>query len=97
MNHTPGPWRAHGVQIFDSEYRLVATCQRVGGMLESFSPTEREANARLITLTPELLEAALEVVRRWPDARERIDWMGPKLMMDEAVTNLSAVMIRRRP
>lgn len=59
--HTPGPWwpsRVHGTTYVEaklaSDTRLL---QEVAACGPTFTPTEQEANARLIAAAPELLEA----------------------------------------
>lgn len=52
--HTPGPWRAAGEHVFSVTGRLTVTYCNYG------VEAEREANARLIATTPELLELAYQ-------------------------------------
>lgn len=70
MSHTPGPWELQdpmgdeelwvveqGRQPYD--WRCIATVAIVGGEIGDITPTEGNANARLIAAAPDLL-AALE-------------------------------------
>ena len=66
-NHTPGPWKlsqsGRVVQSL-SDDRWIADC--LGYVLDN--RVEQESNARLIAAAPELLEAAIRVLRspvRW--------------------------------
>lgn len=69
MAHTPGPWSAikaaHGViDIFDGRGRDIVTV--FGGGVE---PESKEANARLMAASPELLDAVKKLRRAfWADS-----------------------------
>lgn len=65
--HTPGPWAVDVslpgiVEIRDSEKRMLATVYAPDYLNHPVTDEEAEANARLIALAPELLEALEEMV-----------------------------------
>ena len=54
LQHTPGPWH-----VDDEHGSLVI---RNGGLIADIGPAHKEANARLIVTSPELLDALREVM-----------------------------------
>ena len=64
VKHTPGPWEVNYTrfsQVTASNGALVATCEKLDGL------TTLQANARLISAAPDLLEAA-KLVIAWYEA-----------------------------
>ena len=73
--HTPGPWMVgpSGKTIFGGEDELLlASCE-----LTPFTPTTKRANARLIAVAPELLEALEEMVKMYEDVVDCSDLLEP--------------------
>jgi hypothetical protein len=84
--HTAGPWKWDGGGYIDAPRECIAGINATG------SPSESEANARLIAAAPELLEACEAartvweqgcVDRGWKDHRNWID--DAKDLIDDAI------------
>ncbi len=61
-DYTPGPWAVISGEVCAAGYGPIAHCDREN---RNTKPVERDANARLISAAPELLEA-LEAVMQFP-------------------------------
>ena len=61
-NHTPGPWeiKAYSDTILISHYSGMGSNEPVARAEPARSPAIREANARLISAAPELLDLAYQ-------------------------------------
>ena len=70
--HTPGPWKYDTTKLADW-YTRITHCVSISGESEiRLYGNEAEANARLISAAPELLEA-LEALVDMPDERSIYD------------------------
>lgn len=58
MKHTPGPWRV--IPKIDTGYMLFGGVFYLGSIESRDTPERNEANARLVSVAPELLAALIE-------------------------------------
>lgn len=70
--HTPGPWEARGAGVFAVGRYIGATGD------EDSDGDEQVANARLMAVAPEMLDA-LKMCADWMDAREK-KGAGPRVV-----------------
>lgn len=70
--HTPGPWRVESGLVVNAAGHEIAYTHGAG--TEVFRPTEMDANARLMSAAPELLEVLKSFLdpKQWGD-RSRLD------------------------
>lgn len=68
-SHTPGPWRAISLNVWDDNGGERKICNCDVGPLHGYA--EDEANARLIAAAPELLEALQQAEKRLAKYHER--------------------------
>jgi hypothetical protein len=72
--HTPGPWQAKGLAVDSAGDKFLRICQmsrvrftEADRTVHEISDDTAEANARLISAAPDLLEALEEYVRDFGD------------------------------
>ena len=70
IKHTPGPWltdrnNVHSGQIATVHHCLNNDWVEIWSSKTPIGETEQEANARLIAVSPELLEALEKVIDEW--------------------------------
>lgn len=63
VSHTPGKWQYHSGSVWTKDGNLpIAKMERDPDLAHGIPPTERDANARLIALVPEMLEICKGIV-----------------------------------
>ena len=67
MSHTPGPWYFAGKGIVSGNECCVAVTETYSAM-QKLSPTQREANAKLMAAAPELVDAIIDLFNQLDDA-----------------------------
>lgn len=88
FEHTPGPWHVEmGVHVLDSaRTRIADVCDRYDGVNNNFK-SSAEANAKVISTAPDLLDFAELVARMTTDEEMDGDMSG-----DDAVSTLSELI-----
>lgn len=105
QQHTPGPWEISDHRLKTpigagpKHIAMVAYFDCGAGDPRSISPSEHNANARLIAAAPELLEALEEALRKMGEDEEQIEgeWGHSRTLQQmEAEGDLSEAIVKAR-
>ena len=79
-SHTPGPWENDGGEITVGMYDKTGPCKHIATAWNNneISPAEADANGRLMTAAPELLDLCRDMMTEADDTAIDIDEWSPE-------------------